>query len=980
MVKRILMPLLAAVIVVAMVIPGCGEPTPTDFNFTMAVDPAGSGTTVPAPGTTKQAPDAVIDITAEPAEGYFFTGWTTTRGEFQQPVTQRINRFTMPASDVTVTANFAEIPEGFYVVDMAVSPEGTGTAVAVAGLEFYEQGTSVEIFAEPVFGYDFDEWTSDPAGVSFDDSGDPSTSFTMPDNEVTIIANFAYQVAPAGWQPVDIRMAIRNNLPPYPDAGDWLADRFEEVHSEAFRTGFKVTRIYGDAGGLWPYWGGVHPSQGRSHIYTGGWGSPTIPRDSGGIFDQMYTHRVMTWGPWVVYAGLLQDGDPASANAPADPTRWWSLDEASRRLRYKEFSTMAEREGFFRVALEKGLEFSPRIWTVDTAGYSPFKKELRVVGNVAGGISDPNWVHTVHWHNNLQPIAPDGSGSTDVHFEMPGLFVEAWNPVEGSSWTYDLFVMRRALGDSGVMADPGPGATGGLYWPHRIESAEVWTEQNLPIGSLLDGEAWFTHNEVAAADAALAPDPTAWADWDATTRQWITVAQKDAADSDWDGTKALTRTRIVYPADLWDVPLHDGSTISPADFLMAMIISFDRGKVASPIFDPLEKDPLEIFLNSFKGVKIVSLQPLIIDTWSDVWFMDAEWHATRHWFPQYGTYGCTGFWHKVAIGWYAEANNTGSTGGMTAAFSGDKSDTEDVWWMDYTKGDPADFPGKLLNELNWAAASTDRMPYKAAIADVYTTLGWTGDPLNQEIAARYSNLQDFYALTGHFWAGNGPYWIANVAADVKPVVKELRLTRFADYPDDGDIFFYFFDPAPVNVPANKGAWVDSVTITMETNHADAVAKIIGCQIDLFAFPVTDALLIAQIEADLSFFVNFGSYREITYNPYRDPDTFAPYFDGEFTDLNPFAVPQIREATNYMLNRPLWVAEYLGGAGAPKWTALGTAFPDHALYYDDIVEPIEEKYAFNMAKASEIIYDEMMFIGARLYFDPALGRIVWHYQP
>ena len=71
------------------------------------------------------------------------------------------------------------------------------------------------------------------------------------------------------------------------------------------------------------------------------------------------------------------------------------------------------------------------------------------------------------------------------------------------------------------------------------------------------------------------------------------------------------------------------AAFSVADIIMNMILTFDRGKPESPIFDPSEQPVLEAFLRSFKGVRIVSTHPLVIETYSDTYFLDAELNVCR---------------------------------------------------------------------------------------------------------------------------------------------------------------------------------------------------------------------------------------------------------------------------------------------------------------------------------------------------------------
>lgn len=70
----------------------------TDYSVTTHVDPS-SGGTLTASSSTAQMGDTVT-LTPTPASGYQFDGYTTS-------VTVTNNTFTMPASNVTVTANFS---------------------------------------------------------------------------------------------------------------------------------------------------------------------------------------------------------------------------------------------------------------------------------------------------------------------------------------------------------------------------------------------------------------------------------------------------------------------------------------------------------------------------------------------------------------------------------------------------------------------------------------------------------------------------------------------------------------------------------------------------------------------------------------------------------------------------------------------------------------------------------------------------------
>jgi hypothetical protein len=103
---------LIAVALIAGIV-GCeGEPTP-EFNLTTAVNPAGTGTATDQTGTSPYEEDTVVDIEAVAADCYRFVNWAAPAGTFGA-ANNATTTFTMPASDVTVTANFEEVPPDHY--------------------------------------------------------------------------------------------------------------------------------------------------------------------------------------------------------------------------------------------------------------------------------------------------------------------------------------------------------------------------------------------------------------------------------------------------------------------------------------------------------------------------------------------------------------------------------------------------------------------------------------------------------------------------------------------------------------------------------------------------------------------------------------------------------------------------------------------------------------------------------------------------
>ena len=151
---------------------------PVTYELTMAVDPAGGGTTNPAVGVHPYEEGAVVTISATPNAGYEFDHWT---GDVADP-NSASTTVTMDG-DKTVTAHFVLLPVT-YDLTMAVDPAGSGATDPAAGVHTYSEGEVVAITATPNAGYEFDHWTGAVA--------DPNAASTtvMMDGNKTITAHF----------------------------------------------------------------------------------------------------------------------------------------------------------------------------------------------------------------------------------------------------------------------------------------------------------------------------------------------------------------------------------------------------------------------------------------------------------------------------------------------------------------------------------------------------------------------------------------------------------------------------------------------------------------------------------------------------------------------------------------------------------------------------------------------------------------------
>lgn len=156
----------------------------TKINYTVAAT-AGTGGTVAPANQTLTVGDAAT-VTATPAAGYTFAGWTAT-GITLTPAqaSAAVLNFTMPAGNVTLAASFNAIP---YTVTATAVPANGGTFSAIA--PSYTVGQAVSVTATASAGFQFNGWTATGITLTPAQAAAAVLSFNMPAGNVTLTANF----------------------------------------------------------------------------------------------------------------------------------------------------------------------------------------------------------------------------------------------------------------------------------------------------------------------------------------------------------------------------------------------------------------------------------------------------------------------------------------------------------------------------------------------------------------------------------------------------------------------------------------------------------------------------------------------------------------------------------------------------------------------------------------------------------------------
>ena len=503
--------------------------------------------------------------------------------------------------------------------------------------------------------------------------------------------------------------------------GGYIATQLEDL-------GFAVERVERTSAELSPIWNAGDPTLCEWHLYTGAWSQTSVDRESTFSFEQYYTNRVLPWPLWALYA------------PPAE------LDEAALRVFQNDFTSTEERAELFRTALPLTMEYATRDWITSRTTVVPFRNEVSVTTDLAAGVSG-----TSLWSRTLR-FADEVGGSMNVG--LPSVFTEPWNPMGGSNWVFDQMILR-GIGDLGIHFNPYTG----LGMLGRIERAEVVAREGYPISTQSD---WVT---LSFEPEITVPDD-AWAGWDATNQVFLTAAEVYTETQ-----TALLKSTVYYPEDLYTtVTWHDGSPISVADFIMPLIAAFDLGDPASPYYDEALVPGRDQFVASFKGMRIASVDPLVIETWTDVGSLDAE-NAVATWWPASVYDFSDAAWHNMALMLRGEGN-----GGF--AFTADKAAANEIEQTNLIAGPSLDvLAGELIS-----ATEESFIPYAPPLGEFITA---------EDAAARYTNLAEFARRYGHYYISTGPYFLSGVF----PVEGQAVLSNYAAYPDLANRFSNFEAPA-----------------------------------------------------------------------------------------------------------------------------------------------------------------------------------------
>ncbi|MDF1519700.1 MAG: ABC transporter substrate-binding protein [Brevefilum sp.] len=593
--------------------------------------------------------------------------------------------------------------------------------------------------------------------------------------------------------------------------GDYVGNQMEQA-------GFATERLYRSSSEASPIWVGGNPADGQWHIYTGAWSATIIDRDEGDNF-QFFDCPASAYG----FTALWQAFNPSEYYQEQANKLAYNLFE-TREDRNEAMAEMLELglEESVHVWLIDGKNFIPYVEGLDVtydlaAGVDgsmiwPYTLAWKdqVGGTVNWGqpdlfvdpwnpIAGSNWafdqaVGRATWgeaymidpHTGLllpqrferaEITAKEGLpiGKTmdyitldfEPEIQVPDDAIMDWDAeavdfiTAADKLVLDAEAAQAALDEAIAAEETAPAA---------VEEAQVALDTAQAALDELADDASDEDKEAAqlAVDDATAALEAAQAALEGAPDVVAAAEEALAAAQEKEYYTAQVKSVVYYPEELWtDVKWHDGSLITLADFLHNWIISLDMGKEGSPIFDDSYASNAAAILANFKGFRILSEDPLVIEAFSDYYEIDAELNITTLW-PSF-SYG-EAPWHMMAMGSLGDIEGT-------VAFSADKADaestdTQTVEWLSFIGGPSLD----ILNDMADKGIEEQFIPYANVLADYITP---------EEAVARYENAKAFYEEYGHFNIGTGPY----ILEEVFLTEKVATLVYFPDFPDPTDKWY-----------------------------------------------------------------------------------------------------------------------------------------------------------------------------------------------
>lgn len=127
--------------------------TTTTYTLSVSASPAAGGSVSRSPNTSNYAAGTIVTLTANPASGYVFSGWSGSISGTSNPVTLTMD------GNKSVTATFTQTATNYT---LSTSVTGQGSVSPASGT--FASGTNVTLTATPASGWQFSNWSGSVTG------------------------------------------------------------------------------------------------------------------------------------------------------------------------------------------------------------------------------------------------------------------------------------------------------------------------------------------------------------------------------------------------------------------------------------------------------------------------------------------------------------------------------------------------------------------------------------------------------------------------------------------------------------------------------------------------------------------------------------------------------------------------------------------------------------------------------------------------
>ncbi len=150
----------------------------------------------------------------------------------------------------------------------------------------------------------------------------------------------------------------------------------------------------------------------------------------------------------------------------------------------------------------------------------------------------------------------------------------------------------------------------------------------------------------------------------------------------------------------------------------------------------------------------------------------------------------------------------------------------------------------------------------------------------------------------------------------------------------------------------NGPYLDEVIYAEEPDSSKALKRIEANELQLYLWYLTpEEAKTAEETPNIDLIRSACGIYNLQVNPVQFKEGF-----------NPFAIKEVREALNWLLDRGFIADELMKGAAVPHVTLFHPLTPDYARVAD-YMKIVEAKYSYNPDKAREVIFDALGKAGA-----------------